>query len=51
MKTEIPIDTLLKRLHLANARRVWRDLCGRAEKEEWAYDPSLTSFGATEAST
>ena len=41
MKTDIPIDTLLKRLHLANARRVWRDLCGRAEKEQWAYEHLL----------
>jgi len=41
VKTDIPIDTLLKRLHLANARRVWRDLCGRAEKEEWAYEHLL----------
>ena len=32
------LDPLLKRLHLANARRVWRDLVQRAEKEEWAYD-------------
>jgi DNA replication protein DnaC len=31
--TDIPIDDLLKRLHLANARRIWRDLTTRAEKE------------------
>ena len=48
MKTDIPIDTLLKRLHLANARRVWRDLCGRAEKEEWAYDQFLGVLVAEE---
>jgi len=41
VKTDVPIDTCLKRLHLANARRVWRDLCGRAEKEEWAYEHLL----------
>jgi DNA replication protein DnaC len=28
---------LLKRLHLANTRRVWRDLTQRAEQEEWTY--------------
>ena len=31
------LDGLLKRLHLANARRVWRHLVQRAEKEEWSY--------------
>jgi len=41
VKTDFPIDTCLKRLHLANARRVWRDLCSRAEKEEWAYEHLL----------
>ncbi len=48
MKTEIPIDTMLKRLHLANARRVWRDLCSRAEKEEWAYEQLLGVLFAEE---
>ena len=36
MTPEIDLDALLKRLHLANARRVWRDLIGRAEQEGWA---------------
>lgn len=27
------LDLLFKRLHLANARRVWRDLVQRAERE------------------
>lgn len=31
------LDALLKRLHLANARRVWRQLVQRAEQEEWSY--------------
>jgi hypothetical protein len=31
--TDIPIDGLLKRLHLANARRIWSELAARAEKE------------------
>jgi hypothetical protein len=30
--TDINIDALLKRLHLANARRTWRDMIARAEK-------------------
>ena len=33
---DLELDALLKRLHLANARRVWRDLIGRAEQEGWA---------------
>lgn len=35
---DIPMDEMLKRLHLANARRVWRDLVKVAEKERWTYD-------------
>ena len=31
------LGLLLKRLHLANARRVWRDLIRRAEEEQWTY--------------
>ena len=33
----INLDPLLKRLHLANTRRVWRDLLDRAEREAWTY--------------
>ena len=44
MKSDIPLDSLLKRLSLANARRVWRDLCDRAEKEEWSYEDLLTAL-------
>jgi hypothetical protein len=36
------LDALFKRLHLANARRVWRDLVQRAERETWAYADFLT---------
>ncbi len=36
------LDALFKRLHLANARRVWRDLIQRAERETWAYADFLT---------
>lgn len=32
----LDLDGLLKRLHLANARRTWRALCERAEKEQWS---------------
>ncbi len=34
--TDINIDAMLKRLHLANARRTWRDLVARAEAESWS---------------
>jgi DNA replication protein DnaC len=34
--TDINIDTMLKRLHLANARRAWRALVDRAETEAWS---------------
>ena len=40
----IDLDPLLKRLHLANARRVWRDLLTRAEREEWTYEYLLTTL-------
>jgi DNA replication protein DnaC len=36
------LDALFKRLHLANARRVWRDLVQRAERESWSYRDFLT---------
>lgn len=42
------LEPLLKRLHLANARRVWRDLCQRAEKEEWTYEELLLTLFAEE---
>jgi DNA replication protein DnaC len=34
--SDTALDVLLKRLHLANARRVWRDLTLRAEHEQWS---------------
>ena len=37
MALDQDLDALFKRLHLANARRVWRDLVQRAERESWAY--------------
>jgi DNA replication protein DnaC len=36
------LDTLLKRLHLASARRIWRQLVERAEREEWSYRDFLS---------
>ena len=35
------LEPFLKRLNLANTRRVWRDLVQRAEKEEWSYEAFL----------
>lgn len=32
----LDLEPLLKRLHLAYARRHWLDLCGRAETEQWS---------------
>ena len=32
--TNAQLDALLKRLHLANARRAWGELVQRAEREE-----------------
>ena len=42
------LDALFKRLHLANARRVWRDLVQRAEREAWAYRDFLTLLATEE---
>ncbi|MFQ5381891.1 MAG: IS21-like element helper ATPase IstB [Dehalococcoidia bacterium] len=33
---ETDVDAHLKRLHLANTRRIWRDLVLRAENEDWS---------------
>jgi DNA replication protein DnaC len=42
------LDPLLKRLHLANARRAWRDIVQRAEKEDWSYETLLLTMFAEE---
>jgi len=42
MAPDHDLDALFKRLHLANARRVWRDLVQRAEREHWSYGDFLT---------
>jgi len=45
---ETDLDALFKRLHLANARRVWRDLVQRAERESWSYRDFLTLLATEE---
>ncbi len=42
MLADPALDALLKRLHLANTRRAWRDLTRRAEQEHWTYRDFLT---------
>jgi DNA replication protein DnaC len=44
----IDLDRLLKRLNLANARRVWRDLVVRAEAEQWSFQRFLDILVAEE---
>jgi DNA replication protein DnaC len=39
---------MLKRLHLANARRIWRELIVRAETEQWAFRDFLAVLIAEE---
>jgi len=46
--TDVPLDGLFKRLHLANARRVWRDLIARAEQEQWSHHQLLSVLVADE---
>ena len=46
------LDALFKRLHLANARRLWRQLVDRAERESWSYRDFLAllaTWGLVEA--
>lgn len=42
------LDPLLKRLHLAHARRAWKALVERAEKEQWTYEALLQTLFAEE---
>jgi DNA replication protein DnaC len=46
--TDDELDALLKRLSLANARRIWRQLVERAEKEEWSYRDFLALLASEE---
>ncbi|MHB1846651.1 MAG: IS21-like element helper ATPase IstB [Deltaproteobacteria bacterium] len=42
------LDPLLRRLNLANTRRVWPRLVERAEKEQWTYEGFLQTLCAEE---
>jgi len=44
----IDIDAMLKRLNLANSRRVWRDLVQRADAESWSARTFLATLAAEE---
>lgn len=46
--SDVDLDATLRRLHLANARKIWRELCERAERESWAYDHLLAVLFAEE---
>jgi DNA replication protein DnaC len=46
----VDLDAMLKRLHLANARRVWRTLCETAEQEAWSPRKFLALLTAEEIS-
>ncbi len=46
--SDAQLDAMLKRLNLANARRVWRDLTVRAEKEQWSYRDFLATIAEEE---
>jgi DNA replication protein DnaC len=48
MSASVDLDGMLKRLHLANTRRAWRELCQRAEVEQWSYEHMLTTLVAEE---
>jgi DNA replication protein DnaC len=45
---DIDLDRLLKRLNLANTRRIWRDLIVRAETEQWSFHDFLSTLVAEE---
>jgi DNA replication protein DnaC len=38
------LDPILRQLHLANARRVWRDLVRKAETEQWSHEALLQTL-------
>jgi DNA replication protein DnaC len=45
---DIPLDSLFRRLHLANAPRIYRELAARAEREQWSYRDFLAVLVAEE---
>ncbi len=48
--SDLDLDTLLKRLHLANARRAYAALADRAERHGWSYRDFLAILAAEEIS-
>ncbi len=42
------LDCVFKRLHLAWLRRSWKDLCDRAEREQWSPRQLLETFALEE---
>lgn len=46
--SDVQLDACLKRLHVANARRAWRELVQRAEREEWSYRDFLALLASEE---
>lgn len=48
--TDTDLDGLLKRLTLANTRRIWPELVQRAEAEEWSYRQFLETLMGEEVS-
>ncbi len=42
------LDAMLKRLNLANTRRLWPELVRRAEQEQWSYRDYLAMLCAEE---
>ena len=44
----VDLDAIFKHLHLANARRAWRDLVARAETEGWSHRTLLAILLAEE---
>jgi len=45
---DVDLEALLKRLNLANARRIHRELIARAEREQWSYRDFLAVLVAEE---
>ena len=45
---DIPLDRLFRRLHLANAPRIYRALAEKAEQEQWSYRDFLAVLVAKE---
>ena len=48
--SEIELDSLLRRLNLANTRHVYRQVAARAEQEQWSYRDFLALLVAEEVS-